>query len=219
MRSANTNHQQKDIVPQRYLKVLVVLTLCLLFASISLAQSGRNQTQSQVQTAPSTSPQAGRDDKKVPVAPLAFIVVTAAPDKFQQIGPQASYSQPLNLEYQARGGCLLELKNIPGAKVSEDEDVARWEARETALPEDKAWVIWMELRWDKTSSTYDPTPFRLRYLLFEPGTGRIVASGVGKGIKQTWGRPQARYTSLEEQLRQAGRDIADQVLSELKIGK
>ena len=96
-----------------------------------------------------------------------------------------------------------------------DVDVERWEAREAALAEDKAWVIWMELRWDKISSTYDSTPFRLRYLLFEPGTGRVVASGVGKGTKETWGK-QPRNTSLEEQVRQAGRDIAAQVASELK---
>ena len=113
---------------------------------------------------------------------------------------------------------MLELRSIPGAKVSEDEDVARWEARETALGEDKAWVVWMELRWDKTSSTYESTPFRLRYLLFEPRTGRIAASGVGKGVRQIWGT-QPRYTSLEEQLREAGRDVADQVVSELRIRK
>lgn len=219
MPSANTSHQPKEIVPHRYLKVLAVVTFCLIFASISLAQSGRNQTQSQAGTAPPGSSPAGSVDKKDQVPSPAFIVVTAAPDEFQQTRAFSGFSHPASLEYQARGGCLLELKNIPGAKVSEDEDVALWEARETALAEDKAWVIWMELRWDKTISTYDPTPFRLRYLLFEPGTGRIAASGVGKGVRQTWGRPQPRYTSLEEQLREAGRDVAAQVLSELKRGK
>ena len=92
-------------------------------------------------------------------------------------------------------------------------DVPRWEARETALGEDEAWVVWLELRWQQTI-TRDATPFKLRYLLFEPRTGKIVASGYGRGVRQTWGRPLPR-TSIEDQLRTAGRDIADQVVSEL----
>jgi hypothetical protein len=108
---------------------------------------------------------------------------------------------------------------MPGMQVVEDEDVARWEAREAALAESRTWVVWMELRWDKTMTTYDPTPFRLRYLLFEPGTGRIAASGVGRGVRQTWGRSQPRPASLEEQVRQAGRNVAEQVLSELRRGR
>jgi hypothetical protein len=216
MRSIDTN-QPKNLFCASLSQSLALLTLCLICASgsISLAQSGRKQTESQAETAPPKSSQAGRDDKKEQKQAPAFIVVTAAPDSSRHIGAQAGYSQPLTLEYHARSGCLLELKSISGAKVTEDKDVARWEARETALAEDKAWVVWMELGWDKTSSTYDPTPFRLRYLLFEPGTGRIAGSGVGKGVRQTWGKPQQRY-SLEEQLRQAGSDIADQVLSELR---
>jgi hypothetical protein len=217
MRYADANHQGKEILPHRYLPSLAILTFCLLSASgsISLAQSGRKGTQSQAETVPQESLQTGRDDQKDQVPPPAFIVITAAPDNTRSTGFQAGFSQPVNLEYYARGGCLLELRSIAGAKVAEDEDVARWEARETALADNKSWVIWMELRWDKPSSTYDPTPFRLRYLLFEPGTGRIVASGVGKGVKQVWGTP-LRRGSLEEEVRQAGRDIAAQVVSELR---
>jgi len=214
MRSSDTNHQPKDAIAYRYMQSLSVLTLCLMFAAGSVfAQSGRNQTQAE--TASPKSPQVEKDDKKEPVPSPAFIVVTSPPDKSEDNPYRASYSQSINFEHLARGGCLLELRSIPGAKVSEDEDVPRWEARETALAEDKAWVIWMELRWDKTSTTYDSTPFRLRYLLFEPRTGRLAASGVGNGVKQTWGKP-PQYGSLEEQLREAGRDIADQVVSELK---
>jgi hypothetical protein len=98
-------------------------------------------------------------------------------------------------------------------RVVGDVDVPRWEARETAHGEDEAWVVWLELRWQQ-NVTRDATPFRLRYLLFEPRTGRIVSSGYGRGVRQTWGRPTPR-TSIEDQLRTAGRDIADQVVSEL----
>jgi hypothetical protein len=222
MRPADAN-QPKHVIAHRYLQGLGILTLCLMCASGStlFAQSGRSQTPTETSSPKSetTSPQSPEPDKYEKKAPLpspAFIVVTNTPDRSQENQYQSGYPQP-NFEYLARSGCLLELRSIPGAKVAEDEDVPRWEARETALGEDKAWVIWMELRWDKASSTYDPTPFRLRYLLFEPRTGRIAASGVGNGVRQTWGRNQSRSTSLEEQLREAGRHIADQVLSELKI--
>ncbi len=218
MCSFNNNYQPKSVVAHRSLQGISVLTLCLMCASGSLlfAQSGRKQTQAE--TPSPTIHQVGSDDKKDQLPSPAFVVVTSTPERSHRSGAYTGYSQPINLEYQARGACLLELRSIPGAMVSEDEDVERWEAREIALGEDKAWVIWMELRWDKTISTYGPTPFRLRYLLFEPGTGRIAASGVGNGVKQTWGRD-ARYSSLEELLRQAGRDIAAQVVSELKLRK
>jgi hypothetical protein len=215
MRSVRNIHQPKNVVSHRYLRGLVILTLCAMCASGSVlfAQSGRTVTPLPLR------PQAGTNDKNDRVPSPAFIVVTSVPHRFQDYGAHAGYSQPFNLEYHARGGCLLKLRSIPGARVSEDEDLGRWEARETALAEDKAWVIWMELRWDKTTSTFDPTPFRLRYLLFEPRTGRIAASGVGKGVRHTWGKSQSRSTSLAEQLREAGRDIAAQVMSELKIGR
>jgi len=217
---SDIKRQPKDTVAQRYLQGLAVLSLCLTCtsSSILLAQSGRNQTQPQAEIAPPKSPQAGMDDQKDLGPSPAFIVVTSIPNRSRHIGAYWGYSQLPNLEYHARGGCLLELKRLPGAKVAEDEDVARWEARETALAEDRAWVIWMELRWDKTPTTYDSTPFRLRYLLFEPRTGRIASSGVGKGIRQTWGM-QPGSNSLEDQLREAGRDIASQVLSEIRKGK
>ena len=177
MCSFNPKFQSKSVVALRFLQGLSVLTLCLTCASGSFlfAQSGRKETQTE--TVSPKTPQAERGDQKDRVPPTAFIVVTSIPDRSPYVDAYAGYWQPLNFEYQARGGCLLELKSIPGAKVSEDEDVPRFEAREIALAEDKAWVIWMELRWDQTISTYDPTPFRLRYLLFEPGQEGLRQAG------------------------------------------
>jgi hypothetical protein len=54
-------------------------------------------------------------------------------------------------------------------------------------------------------------------LLFEPGTGKTIASGYGNPKVQTWGMPQPFRDSVEDQLRRAGRDIAKQVMSELGI--
>lgn len=215
MHRTDTNQKEKFA---RFCQTgLAIVALCLIVSSgwLSHAQSGRKEKQSQAVTASSTNSGTSKDNKKDKELPTTFIVATDAPDLRKSVGSYAGYAQPpTSFEYHARGGCLVELKSIPGVKVIEDEDVERWEARQTALTEDKAYLIWMELRWD-TTSYVNPTLFRLRYLLFEPGTGKIVASGYGNGIRKTWGTT-PRRTTLEEQVREAGRDIAYQVISELK---
>jgi hypothetical protein len=197
---------------------LALLSLCLVGAAAGLspAQSGRAPAPP---AAPADAPpgnqrprQAGNTRRELP---SAFVVVTAPPDGSQETSPYVpGYAQATDLEELARGGCLVELKNLPGVRVIEDVGVARWEARETALGEDDAWVVWLELKWTQTI-TRDAPAFKLRYLLFEPRTGKLVSSGYGRGIRQTWGRPLPR-TSVEDQLRAAGRDIAEQVVSELR---
>jgi hypothetical protein len=217
MRSADTLRRPQNRAPRPARQTLALLALCLACAApaLPLAQSGRTQAP----PAPSTTRpgdsrprQVNRNQRQLPPA---FIVVTAPPDGSQHASPYVpGYAQATELEELARGGCLVELKTLPGVKVIEDINVARWEARETALGEDDAWVVWLELKWTQTM-TRDAPAFRLRYLLFEPRTGKIVSSGYGRGIRQTWGRPLPR-TDVEEQLRNAGRDIAEQVVSELR---
>jgi hypothetical protein len=221
MRSADTlqRPQARPPRPARPTSSLL-LSLCLVCAACALApaQSGRTPAP----PAPATAQPNGSRPRQVNnnntnqrrQLPPAFIVVTAPPDGSQEASPYVppGYGEK-DLEEIARGGCLVELKNLPGVKVVEDIGVARWEARETALGEDEAWVVWLELTWPQTI-TRDTTSFKLRYLLFEPRTGRIVSSGYGRGVRQTWGRPLPR-TDIADQLRNAGRDIADQVVSEL----
>jgi hypothetical protein len=216
MHRTDTNQKEKFASFCRLGLAIVALWLIVGSGWLSHAQSGRKEKQqSQADTTSSTNSGSAKDSKKDKELPTTFIVATASPDLRESVGPYAGYAQPpTSFEYHARGGCLVELKSIPGVKVIEDEDVERWEARQTALTEDKAWLIWMELRWYKTSSI-NSAPFRLRYLLFEPGTGKIIASGYGNGIRKTWGTD-PRRTTLEEQVREAGRDIAFQVMSELK---
>jgi hypothetical protein len=222
MRSADTRCRPSDGTARRQRVVtfigLVALSLCMPCATspLSAAQSGRRQPPPDPADDAPTITRPRRAARQEPALPDSFIVVTSIPEDAREANPQTGYTHPPGLESEARGACALELRRTPGMKVVEDEDVARWEARETALAESRTWVVWMELRWDKTITTYDPSPFRLRYLLFEPGTGRIAASGVGRGVRQTWGRPLPRPASLEEQVRLAGRNVAEQVLSELR---
>ena len=213
MRSTHTNSQRLVCYRLR-LAGLTVVSMCL-SASIALAQSGRTRQSTVDQETQTNQPGGSTTVTEQP----AFVVVTAVPDPFQNNYRFVDPAQVTNLEYEARGSCMVELKKLAGSTIVEDEDVTRHDARKTALAEGNAWVIWMELRWDKPTSARDAAPFRLRYLLFEPGTGRIAASGVGKSMKQTWGVPQPLRTDLTEMVRQAGRDIAHQVVAEVTARK
>jgi hypothetical protein len=218
MYSAGTLQRPRARATRPFGAASTLLSACLAcFAcALALAQSGR--------TPPPPDPSAPQPGDSRPrqvnnkrrEPPPAFIIVTAPPDGSQESSPFVSSGYPPTTDFEeiARGGCLVALRNLNGVKrVVGDVDVPRWEARETALGEDEAWVVWLELRWQQ-NITRDSVPFKLRYLLFEPRTGKIVAGGYGRGVRQTWGRPIPR-TSLEDQLRTAGSDIAEQVVSEL----
>jgi len=220
MYSDGTLQSRQAPAPRHIRPASVILSACFAcFAcALALAQSGRTPPP----PSPPAPPQPGdtrprQVNSKRRELPSAFIVVTAPPDGSQETSPFVSSGYPPTTDFEeiARGGCLVALRNQNGVKrVVGDLDVPRWEARETALGEDEAWVVWLELRWQQNVTMRETAPFKLRYLLFEPRTGKIISSGYGRGVRQTWGLPLPR-TSIENQLRNAGRDIADQIVSEL----
>ncbi|MCI0388160.1 MAG: hypothetical protein MOB07_05245 [Acidobacteria bacterium] len=53
-------------------------------------------------------------------------------------------------------------------------------------------------------------------MLLEPESGKTIGSGYGTPALWVWGMPDLRY-SLEEQLREAGRNVASKVMAELQI--
>lgn len=219
MYSAGTLRRPRARAPRPVRPASALLSACLAcFAcALALAQSGRTPPPPDPATPQPGDSRPRQVNNRRRELPSAFIVVTAPPDGSQETSPFVSSGYPPTTDFEeiARGGCLVALRNLNGVKrVVGDVDVPRWEARETALGEDEAWVVWLELRWQQSVATRDAAPFKLRYLLFEPRTGKIVSSGYGRGVRQTWGRPLPR-TGIEEQLRTAGRDIADQVVSEL----
>lgn len=218
MRSAETLRppRPRGARPPRAAPALLSVCLVCAACALSLAQSGRTPAPPADPAAtPPVDSRPRQVNKNQRELPSAFVVVTAPPDGSQETSP---YVPPgyghLDFEELARGACLVALKDSPRVRVIEDVNVARWEARETALGEDEAWVVWLELTWMQTI-TRDATPFRLRYLLFEPRTGKIVSSGYGRGLRRTWGRPLPR-TAVDDQVRNAGRDIAEQVVAELR---
>ena len=218
MYSAGTLQRPRARAPRHVRLSSALLSACLACCACALAlgQSGRTPPPPDPATPPPGDSRPRQVNGGRRELPTAFIVVTAPPDGSQESSPFLASGYPPTTDFEeiARGGCLVALRNHNGVKrVVGDVDVPRWEARETALGEDEAWVVWLELRWQQTV-TRDATPFKLRYLLLEPRTGRIVSGGYGRGVRQTWGQPLPR-TSIEDQLRTAGRDIADQVVSEL----
>jgi hypothetical protein len=218
MYSARNLRRPGGRAPRHVRPASALLSACLACFAFALAhaQSGRTPPPPDPAPAQPGDSRPRQVNNKRRELPPAFIVVTSPPDGSQETSPFVSSGYPLTTDFEemARGGCLVALRNYNGVKrVVGDVDVPRWEARETALREDEAWVVWLELRWQQTV-TRDAAPFRLRYLLFEPRTGKILSSGYGRGVRQTWGRPLPR-TSIEDQLRAAGRDIAEQVVSEL----
>lgn len=219
MYSDGTLQRPRARAPRPFRPASVLLSLCIAcFAcALALAQSGRTPPPPDPATPRQgdSRPRQANNRRREP--PSAFVVVTAPPDGSQETSPfvPSGYPPTTDFEEIARGGSLVALRNYNGVKrVVGDADVPRWEARETARGEDEAWVVWLELRWQQTVTTRETAPFKLRYLLFEPRTGRIVSSGYGRGVRQTWGRPTPR-AGIEDQLRNAGRDIAEQVMSEL----
>lgn len=218
MNSADTFQRPRGRAPRPVRPASALFSACLVcFAcALALAQSGRTPPAPDPATPRPGDSRPRQVNNKRRELPSAFIVVTAPPDGSQETSPFVSSGYPpaTDFEEMARGGCLVALRNYNGVKrVVGDVAVPRWEARETAVGEDEAWVVWLELKWQQTV-TRDAAPFKLRYLLLEPRTGKIISSGYGRGVRQTWGRPLPR-TSIEDQLRNAGRDIAEQVVSEL----
>lgn len=218
MNFAGTLQRPRARAPRHVRPASALLAACLACCAcvLVLAQSGRTPPPPDPATPRPSDTRPRQVNNQQRELPSAFIIVTAPPDGSQETSPFVSSGYPPTTDFEemARGGCLVALRNQNGVKrVVSDVDVPRWEARETALGEDEAWVVWLELKWQQ-NITRDSPPFKLRYLLFEPRTGKIVSSGYGRGIRQTWGRPLPR-TSIDEQLRNAGRDIADQIVSEL----
>lgn len=209
------------------LKLISFLALCLLIVagSAALAQSGRKQKKTTPEPPPqgvkmpeeksdpkghsdSDAPQP--EDKQKEKAPaLHFLVGTSM---------QENFNVPMMYTDIAREGCLRELRTNPAVQVTAINNLTRGEAIEAAKKDDKRYVIWMELVVDQfTANTYEG--FDLRFMLFEPKTGKVLATGSGYPQTQT-GRtplPPIGMNRAEVRVELAGRDVARRVLSRLNV--
>jgi hypothetical protein len=181
--------------------------LCLIFACSSVAPAQSRRKPDDPKPAPTIDHDARNNRTS---AQLTFLIVTPTP-------PPPAENQPQTPDYshQIRGACMSELGRVRGVRSMEDEDISSREARDLAQIETDTYVVWMELKWVGTTQ-YSQTPFRLRYLLLEPGSGKTLASGYGTPTLWVWGLPNKKY-SLEEQIDGASRNVAAKVIAELGI--
>jgi hypothetical protein len=211
-----------------FLKLMFILSLCLIVTSaLAMAQSGRKQKKSVPEPPPqgvkapeekpeqpapghsdSDAPQA--DDKEKEKAPaLRFLVGSAMPENF---------NVPMMYADIAREGCQRELRTNPAVIVSAQSNMTRGEAINAAKKDDKTYVVWIELVVDQfTANTYEG--FDLRFALFEPKTGKVLATGSGYPQAQT-GRtplPPIGASRAEVRLELAGRDVGRRVLARLNV--
>ncbi|MBI4750982.1 MAG: hypothetical protein HY774_21080 [Acidobacteria bacterium] len=158
------SHQHDRLSWARWMPILLII---LALSSPAWGQSGR-------QRIPTTPADSQPKNSSLPVtkntavrsAPTFFVVTSYHDD-----------SQPFELEELVRGACQSKLRSIRGVKIIENDNVSRWEAKELAFSaDDQTWVIWIELKF-RNVNVSDSDFLKVQYLLFEPGSGKILSGG------------------------------------------
>ena len=127
-------------------------------------------------------------------------------------------------------GCVSRLKSAPSLDVTTGGDLNRKEASDYAKASTDIFVAWLEPELDRldpnrNDPVYDDS-VRVRYVLFEPGTGKMKTHGMvymrpyrprlgGVGVPLPLPRG---MSTIESHLRQAGEDAADRMLDALGAG-
>lgn len=216
--------QKSDVRLRLTARTVSVLLTCLLLAAASavLAQSGRKQKK----TAPEPPPQGVKAPEKTPEVPkdhsdsdqptsekpadkektaVSFIVGTGMSDM----------NLPMSFSSIAREGCLRELRAGTFVNATESINMTRSEAIEVAKKSDKTYVILMELEIDRMTGN----DVEVRFTLYEPKTGRQIASGVGYPATQTRGIPLPPLggSRIEVRIELSARDVAHRVMNKLQV--
>ncbi len=217
-----TPHHSAKSALQRHLKLITLLCCCLLLvSSVASAQSGRKQKKTTPEPPPqgvkapektedsakghSDSDQPLPEEKEKEKAPAhRFLVATDLPEVYI----------PLMYLTIVREGCVRELRTNPTIQATEAQQMNRAEAIKTAKNGENVYVIWMELRADN----YSNDGFELLFALFEPKTGKQIASGFGYPTMQS-GRnplPPIGASRVEVRLELSGRDVARRAMAKLQ---
>ncbi|MGE0884064.1 MAG: hypothetical protein AB7P14_11005 [Blastocatellales bacterium] len=202
------------------LKFLAMVFASLLMLTVFAAgQSGRKQKKAETQ--PPVQGVNQPDARTVPepeIAPekpkdkdpgKAILVSTAMTD----IEIPSFYADT------ARQGCLSELRRqLKGMTITEERNQHRSDAMKAAKDDDKTYVVWIELLYDRMGAG-SMNGLDMRYTIFEPKTGKIV--GMGSGYpSQPGGLSAPPIGASRDQVfvDWAGRDIARQVIKRLNLG-
>lgn len=212
----------RRIVNQSSIKFFLAL-VCLLFAfsSIAHAQSGRKtpkQTPSPPVPAPATAAPPANNSQ-----PLQLPLIVTR------------YVAGINISFQTRiaqDAVLERLQKSQSVTARGGGEMNRAEARKRAQADTKSYVIWLWLEPDMADigraqagiGRVNSRSLVLSYIVFTPGTGKIKTQGrvyqrtgqitmSGGGVL---GIPTGRLPS-EFLLREAGREAADRILTELDV--
>lgn len=216
MRSKNP-----DFSPRRRVCLLTVCAVSLLCLSqAALAQSGRRQNKplsppTPVVTDDDNAPKPEAKPRPEKPGPMATIIVGA--DKF---GTSSSII-PGYVD-EATESCVAELnKSRSPVEARGGGDMSRKEAIDRAKKETEAYVLWLDVRVDGNREQ----DISVSYTLFMPQTAKVLTFGsvyllvgrragngrVGVGLPPVGGRVPLQY-----QMREAGRGVAERVMSKLQ---
>ena len=192
----------------------VAIILCALAVQ---AQSGRRHTTPPpAAPVPTPSPEATPTPKKPDKEPEIFFHLGANRNFSFNNMPDSYYDAALY-------GCAERLRNLSSAGVSvTDKDFSRGDAIKRAKVDDKTYVVYMELTLDSSARSYDDLV--VDYVVFAPGTAKVVTSGhsflKGQRAGPVVVNPPGSSTNgmyREELLKRAGEDAAERILKALHL--
>ncbi|MFN7624773.1 MAG: hypothetical protein ACK5RS_16680 [Acidobacteriota bacterium] len=201
---------------------LIRLTIPLIFLAARLSisvpgQSGRrqkraesqppvqgvNQPEARTPPEPTITPEEERPKEQGP----GIIVMTGMPDAMV----------PIFFADIARQGCINEFRTIlRGAHdIREARNQNRTDAIKVAREEDKYYVLWLEIEFDRLGTSMMGVD--LRYTIYEPQTAKVAGVGNGFPVQPTSGSPVPPLGASRQQMLidWAARDVARQVVKRL----
>ncbi|HET6978351.1 MAG TPA: hypothetical protein VFI24_18615 [Pyrinomonadaceae bacterium] len=199
----------------RLLTIAVVLVLTVLTAQ---AQSGRRQNKPEpAAPVPTPTPEPTPTPKKEETkSELLFFIGADRNDSYSTF-PYSYYDAVVR-------GCGDRLRSNSSAGVDiTDRTLTRGEAIKKAKADASTYVVLMSLKLDSMARSYDDMV--VEYVVFAPGTAKIVTSGhsymnsnrAGPVVVQprTGGSTSALY--LEQMLKRAGEDAGTRILKSLHL--
>lgn len=202
-----------------YPKFWATVFVCVLMAVAAAGQSGRKQKKAETQP-----PVQGVNQPEARTVPEPEIAPEKPKDKDSGKMILVSSNMP-DLEIPmfyadtARQGCVSEFRNqLKGLPVREERNQNRSDAIKSAKDDDKTYVVWIELLFDRMGAG-SMNGLDLRYTIFEPKTGKVL--GIGSGFPTQPGglsAPPIGASRDQMYVDWAGRDIARQVIKRLNLG-
>jgi hypothetical protein len=198
----------------------LIATLGLLIIALCVnAQSGRRQVKPPpAAPVPTPTPEPTPSPKKETETELVFLIGSDRNSGFHDI--------PLTYYDAAQRGCADRLRSRSSADVdSAERDMSRGEAIQKAKSATKTYVVLLTLKFDTMSNSRSWDDLELEFVVFAPGTAKVVTSGrsylnTNRKGPLVVGRPGNVPGGMmrEEWIRNAGEDAADRILKALHMG-